>query len=232
MSNTLLTENPAGVTRKGTTIIKVTQSALDKFATTDDYKSVFDSFWLDATEIGAEAFAGLDFTNITKSSKIRQNVDGDKLVSRTIEDKYAKPTPAFYIPSQINIIGNGAFMGAKGLESVQIGYRFFDPDNNNRPTFKGASVIGDNAFASIEGLEAVFVATNPTIGRNAFAGNNFKHRFENTTSNTDGFSFNDYGGYTSLSEEEIKARLDCGYGLRDLSITDYSPVSTFDDNCM
>ena len=220
MDLTKATENPTGVYRQGYKIVKVTQEAINAFVETnpDNIKEVARTFWGTATEIGEGAFEGLDFTAVTYASKER-NDNGDKLVNRDITSSYSKPTPAFYIPSDITTIGDNAFRGCVGLESIQIGYRSFSED---KTTKAGATVIGDNAFSDIKGLKAVFFGQDVKdikFGKDVFSGNNFKYQVDHITRGVRYSSPNDVTAFSSLSEEEIRDLMSAEFGLEDINIS-------------
>ena len=218
MDLTNAVENPKGVYKKDGTIVKVEQDALNAFcvSTKEELAQVAQIFWQGVVAIGPEAFAGLDFSKVTEASKERFKT-GEMLVNQDIDKNYATPAPSFYIPAEIRTIGEGAFKGCTNMESVQIGYRHFDKNADKMFQSAGAH-IEKEAFANIQGLVAVFIASDKTtIDESAFAGNGFKNKFDHTTISLDG-KIKDFAGYTSLSEEEIKKRMQSIVHSHDMQI--------------
>lgn len=201
-------ESPQGVFRQDGKIVKVTQVAINNFALNRTEAST--NIWGDAKEIGDEAFAGLDLSPLKqpKTNNLYAKKKMDKFLIHGMNE-WVSTNEDLHIPDQIETIGNRALKGCKGAEAISIGSRYFDSRGTNGHGY-GAKRIGDEAFADMEGLQAVFVGQQTTeveFGDNVFAGNNFVNEVRHYSQVFGGF-VNDLWGFSA--DENIGQKISSG----------------------
>ena len=155
-------EDGNGIIRRGKTIVKVSQSALELLNKNPDM------FWGDCEVVDQRAFEGLDFSRV----KVNYAYENKRKHFRMLKSGFY-PNAQLKIPASVKLIGTGAFANCKGLESVQI----------------LAGDIQKQSFSNCKDLEVVFMGNDPVnFEEGVFVGTPLKNYSANFSRAVGGFA--------------------------------------------